>query len=199
MSYVQKAGMLGVAAALQGASMALFLFPHFIPSGGAASVGVLLKFLMDIPYAVTLWGLNAGLLLAAMKWLGKSSVLWTLYCVSVTSVVIELISSAGFSPISHIFTDMIMGSIIFGVGIGILFKMGASSGGMDILALILSKLKGYSPGKCLFLINGSLLLLTGLVVDWKVIIFALICQYIGTRILDLIVVLKVNIPKKAVL
>ncbi|EDL65861.1 YitT family protein [Bacillus sp. SG-1] len=183
---INKALILGMAAAIQGVAMSVFLFPHFIPSGGAASTGVLLKYLFNVPYAVTLWTLNAGLLIIAAKWLGAKNALWTLYCVTVTSLIIKWISSIVLSPVSYVLTDLLMGAVIFGVGLGILFKMGASSGGMDILALILSKIKGFPPGKCLFWINGTLLLLTGMVVDWFIILYALVCQLIGTRILDVI-------------
>jgi uncharacterized membrane-anchored protein YitT (DUF2179 family) len=115
-----------------------------------------------------------------------------MYCVTVTSGVVNLTSPFIKSTVSFVFFDLLIGSILFGIGIGILFRMGASSGGMDILALIISKLKGYTPGKTLFVINGSLLLLTGIVVDLKIILFAIACQFIGTRILDIICQLELK-------
>lgn len=186
MNVVRKGTILGIAASIQGLAMAMFLFPHFIPSGGAASVSVLLNYLLHVPFAITLWVLNAALLLAAVKWLGKENALWTMYCVTITSLVVNFLNSYLIGTVSFVFVDLLIGSILFGIGIGILFRMGASSGGMDILALIISKLKGYTPGKTLFVINGSVLLLTGIVVDLKIILFALACQFIGTRILDII-------------
>ncbi|RBP06639.1 YitT family protein [Rossellomorea aquimaris] len=149
-------------------------------------MSVLLNYLLHVPFAITLWVLNAALLLAAVKWLGKENALWTMYCVTVTSFVVNFLNSYLIGTVSIVFVDLLIGSILFGIGIGILFRMGASSGGMDILALIISKLKGYTPGKTLFVINGSVLLLTGIVVDLKIILFALVCQFIGTRILDII-------------
>lgn len=186
MNVVRKGTILGIAASIQGLAIALFLFPHFIPSGGAASVSVLLNYLLQVPFAITLWVLNAALLLAAVKWLGKENALWTMYCVTVTSIVVNFLNSYIIGTVSFVFVDLLIGSILFGIGIGILFRMGASSGGMDILALIISKINGYTPGKTLFVINGSVLLLTGIVVDLKIILFALACQFIGTRILDII-------------
>ncbi|MDR4889358.1 YitT family protein [Fredinandcohnia sp. QZ13] len=192
MNTLNKSLILGMAALIQGFAMATFLFPHFIPTGGAASVAVLFNYVAGIPFDRTLWILNAGLLFAAIKWLGKGTAIWTLYCVTVTAITIRLVTPFITNPISYVIVDLLVGSIIFGVGIGILFRMGASSGGMDILALIISKLKGYSPGKTLFAINGTILLTTGIVVDWKIIIFALVSQFISTRIIDLIN--KVNLP-----
>ncbi|MBH9965299.1 YitT family protein [Rossellomorea oryzaecorticis] len=186
MNHLLKSVILFIASGIQGTAMAVFLFPHFIPSGGAASVSVLLNYLLHVPFSITLWVLNAGLLIAAVKWLGKSNALWTLYCVTVTSITVNLISPHMKAPLSNVIPDMGIGAVLFGIGIGILFRMGASSGGMDILALIISKLRDSSPGRPLFFINGSLLLLTGIVVDLKVIVYALICQFIGTKILDII-------------
>ncbi|MGV3262311.1 MULTISPECIES: YitT family protein [Cytobacillus] len=186
MHVLYKSLILGMAASIQGIAMTFFLFPHFIPSGGAASLAVLFNYLLDTPYSVTLWVLNAGLLLAAAKWLGKSSVIWTLFCVSVTSVTIDSLTPYITEPLNPVLLDLLLGAVVFGAGVGILFRMGASSGGMDILALIISKARGSAPGRTLFYINGSLLLLTGVVVDWKVIVYAVICQMIGTRMIDLI-------------
>jgi uncharacterized membrane-anchored protein YitT (DUF2179 family) len=186
MNTISKGLMLGIAASIQGIAMAIFLFPHFIPTGGAASLAVLFNYILNTPFEITLWILNAGLLFAAIKWLGKGTAIWTLYCVTVTSVTIGLISPFITGQLTNVVLDLLLGSIIFGVGIGILFRMGASSGGMDILALIISKLKGYSPGKTLFAINGTILLTTGIIVDWKIIIFAVIGQFISTRILDIV-------------
>lgn len=192
MYVLYKSLILGIAAAIQGIAMTFFLFPHFIPSGGAASLAVLFNYLLDTPYSVTLWVLNASLLLAAAKWLGKSSVIWTLFCVTVTSLTIDSLTPLVLEPLNPVLLDLLFGSVVFGIGVGILFRMGASSGGMDILALIISKAKGYAPGRTLFYINGSLLLLTGIVVDWKVIVYAVICQMIGTRIIDSIYKLEFN-------
>ncbi|WP_226619549.1 YitT family protein [Cytobacillus firmus] len=196
MHVLYKSLILGIAAGIQGIAMTFFLFPHFIPSGGAASLAVLFNYLLDTPYSVTLWVLNAGLLLAAAKWLGKSSVFWTLFCVSVTSVTIDFLTPYITEPLNSVLLDLLLGAAVFGVGVGILFRMGASSGGMDILALIISKARGSAPGRTLFYINGSLLLLTGVVVDWKVIVYAVICQMIGTRMIDLIYKLELDISSK---
>ncbi|MFE8704162.1 YitT family protein [Cytobacillus sp. FJAT-54145] len=192
MNIFMKLILLGVAASVQGFAMAIFLFPHYIPSGGAASVSVLMNYLFKIPFSITLLILNASLLIAAVKWLGKSNALWTIYCVIVTSAIIDILSPFLVEPVSNVFVDLVIGAIIFGVGVGILFRLGASSGGMDILALIISKTRGVPPGRALFFINASVLLLTALLVDWKIIIFAIACQFISTRVLD--VIYKLPIP-----
>ncbi|WP_273123252.1 YitT family protein [Metabacillus sp. HB246100] len=197
----RKACFLALGASIQGLAMSLFLFPHYIPSGGAASISVLVNHFFSIPFSITLIIVNGSLLLAAVKWLGKGNALWTMYCVTITSFIIQVLSPYIQKPFSFILLDLGIGSVLFGIGLGILFRMGASSGGMDILALVMAKITKTSPGKLLFCINGLLLLSTGVLVDIKIILYALCCQFISTRIVDIIyqLQLKQNSPilKKA--
>jgi uncharacterized membrane-anchored protein YitT (DUF2179 family) len=181
---LQKVIWFTTGAFLQGLSMAVFLFPHVIPSGGVAGIAILNNYFFQIPLALTLWIINFGLLLLAVKKLGKQTALWTIYCVAVTSVTVDWLSSLIQSPVNNMLFDVIYGALIFGTGVGILFRFGASSGGMDILALILAKWMGKKPGVILFWINSILLLLTALTVGFKIILFALMCQWIVTRIID---------------
>ncbi|KAB7704259.1 YitT family protein [Bacillus aerolatus] len=171
---------------VQGIAMTFFLFPHHISSGGAAGISIILNFLFQTPYAAALWALNAIMIFIAFKRLGKSSAAGTMFCVTVTAVTIHLFSPFVSEPLSHPAFDLTAGAVIFGTGLGILFRLGASSGGMDILALIISKWRGLKPGKTLFYINSSILLLTGLIVDVKTIFYAVACQWIAGKMIDMI-------------
>ncbi|MFD2990385.1 YitT family protein [Fictibacillus nanhaiensis] len=173
-------------ALLQGIAMAAFLFPHHIPSGGVAGMAILNEFFFDISLGLTLWTMNFGLLLLAINKLGKQAALWTIYCVAVTSIVVDLMSSHVTGPLNGTFIDVIYGAIIFGTGVGILFRFGASSGGMDIVALILANWTGKKPGSILFLINSFIILGTSLTLGLEIIVFAFICQWISTRLIDFV-------------
>jgi uncharacterized membrane-anchored protein YitT (DUF2179 family) len=189
---LQKAVWFTIGAFLQGVAMAIFLFPHFIPSGGVAGIAILNEHFFKIPLALTLWVINFGLLLLAVKKLGKSTALWTIYCVAVTSVTVDWLTSFIQTPVNIIGLDVFYGAIIFGTGVGILFRFGASSGGMDIVALILANWTGKKPGSILFWINSFVLLLTALTVGYQVIVFALICQWVSTRIIDFVRILDLK-------
>jgi uncharacterized membrane-anchored protein YitT (DUF2179 family) len=88
--------------------------------------------------------------------------------------------------------DLIAGSVFFGVGVGILIRAGASSGGMVIPALMIATYKNWSPGKVMMGINLLIFLLTALVIDYKIVIFAIICQFFSTNIIDYIYELKIH-------
>lgn len=169
---------------LQGLAMALFLFPHAVPSGGVAGIAILNDYFFQVPLGLTLWIINFGLLLLAVKKLGKQTALWTIYCVAVTSITVDWLGSLIQNPINNMLFDVIYGALIFGIGVGILFRYGASSGGMDILALIIAKWTGKKPGMILFWINSIVLLFTALTVGASIILFAVTCQWISTKIID---------------
>lgn len=176
--------MFSCGAFLQGLAMALFLFPHAVPSGGVAGIAILNNYFFQVPLGLTLWIINFGLLLLAVKKLGKQTALWTIYCVAVTSITVDWLGSLIHHPINNMFVDVIYGALIFGLGVGILFRYGASSGGMDILALIISKWTGKKPGLLLFWMNSTVLIFTALTVGASIILFAVMCQWISTKIID---------------
>jgi uncharacterized membrane-anchored protein YitT (DUF2179 family) len=192
---LQKAVWFTIGAFLQGLAMAAFLFPHHIPSGGVAGLAIINEHFFKVPLALTLWVINFGLLLLALKKLGKQTALWTIYCVAVTSITVNWLTEYIHIRGSNIYLDVLYGAIIFGTGVGILFRFGASSGGMDIIALIAAKWTGKKPGSILFWINSIVLLFTALIAGFEIIIFALICQWISTRIIDF--VRSVNVKRKS--
>ncbi|WP_209124868.1 YitT family protein [Alkalihalobacillus sp. BA299] len=176
---------LTVGAVLQGLSMSLFLFPHAIPSGGAAGVAILFEHLLSIKYELTLWVFNFFLLAIAYKWIGLFSVLKTLYSVTMTSITIGLVNPFLSGTISFVYTDMFFGAFLFGFGVSLLFVSGASSGGIAIIVHVLHKKFNLMPGKLLFIFNSVIFLSLAIVIDLVLLIFALATQFISAKIIDL--------------
>lgn len=183
---LQRIMWLTFGAFLQGLAMAAFLFPHHIPSGGVAGIAILNGYFFDVSLGLTLWSINFGLLLLAIKKLGKQTAFWTIYSVAITSIVVDWLTPQITNPLNGTLVDVVYGGIIFGTGVGILFRFGASSGGMDIVALILSYWTGKKPGTILFCINSVVLLGTSLMLGIDIIVFALMCQWISTRLIDFV-------------
>lgn len=187
-----------IGGALQGTAMTLFLFPHDIPSGGAAGLTILLNYFFQIPYGLALWIVNFSMLILAVKFFGYLWTLRTMFSVTVTSITIILVTAYIPLPNTPFIFDLVIGSFIFGVGVGLLIKSGASSGGMVIPALILAMYKKWSPGKAMFWVNLMVFLVTALVIDLKIILFAIACQWFSTKIIDAIQNIKLSTPLQPV-
>jgi uncharacterized membrane-anchored protein YitT (DUF2179 family) len=177
-------------AVLQGMSMSLFLFPHSIPSGGAAGIAILLNYLFDLPLGFSLWLANIVFLMFALNYFGYTWTLRTIFSVATTSTTVSIITSHVPHLHVHMLLDLATGSVFFGIGVGLLIRAGASSGGIVIPALIIARYKNWSPGKVMMWINFFIFILTALVINYKIIVFAIICQYISTGIIDYIYKLR---------
>jgi uncharacterized membrane-anchored protein YitT (DUF2179 family) len=179
-------------ATMQGMSMSLFLFPHSIPSGGAAGLAILVNHWFHLSLGFSLWLANIVFLLFALKYFGYTWTIRTILSVAITSTTVTFLTA--LVPHLHIsmLVDIVCGSVFFGFGVGLLIRAGASSGGMVIPALMIASYKKWSPGKVMMGINLLIFLLTGLVIDYKIVIFAVICQFISTNIIDFIIPLKLQ-------
>lgn len=184
---IWKYTLLLLGAIFQGLAMSLFLFPHSIPSGGAAGIAILLNHFIHWPLGFSLWMANIVFLVFALKYFGYTWTVRTIISVATTSTTVSLVSSQVL-PLGNmnLFLDIICGSILFGIGVGILIRVGASSGGMVIPALMIANFKGWSPGRVMMGINFFIFLLTSVVIDFKIVIYAIICQFISTNIIDFI-------------
>lgn len=183
--------LLTIGAIIQGVSMALFLFPHDVPSGGAAGIAILLNYWVHIPLGGALWLANFTLLTLAIYWFGYRWTVRTMYSVTVTSYTVHVFDLYVHFPHIHLFIDLVLGGLIFGVGVGILIRFGASSGGMVIPSLIIASIKKYPPGKVMFWLNMTIFIITASVIEWKIVFYAIFCQWFSTQVID--VVYRLNI------
>lgn len=182
---------------LQGMSMSLFLFPHSIPSGGAAGIALLLNHWFHLSLGFSIWMANAVFLFFALNYFGYTWTLRTIISVAATSITIMILTSQVNLPHGNLIFDLLGGSLFFGIGVGILIRAGASSGGMVIPALIVANYKKWSPGKVMMVMNLLIFSITSIVIDYKIVIYAIICQFLSTNLIDFIYQLK--IPKISML
>ncbi|WP_233522519.1 YitT family protein [Peribacillus glennii] len=185
-------GYLTVGAVIQGIGMALFLFPNSIPSGGAAGIAILMNHFLHMTIGVCLWFANLMSLTLALKYFGYQWTLRTIFSVSVTSFTVNWVTAFWYIPEWNIIMDLICGSLFYGAGVGILIRYGSSSGGMVVFALVLAMYKKMSPGKAMFWMNISIFILTAIIIDFKIVIYAVICQFSSTKIIDFVNTYKIR-------
>ncbi|WP_184664849.1 YitT family protein [Texcoconibacillus texcoconensis] len=139
------------------------LLPFFTP-------GILL-FLLNIPVAIIGW----------MK-VGKSFTLYSFINVAFTTFFLEAL------PIVHISDDIILnsvfGGVIGGFGAGLVLKMGASSGGLDIIALLLARVSDRPVGMYFFAMNAAIVMSASVIFDLEKALYTLLTLYVTSRIID---------------
>ncbi|MGC9352722.1 MAG: YitT family protein [Mariniphaga sp.] len=126
----------------------VFLIPSEITGGGVSGVGAVLYFAAKIPVSVTYLTVNVVLVLIAIKILGASFGVKTIYSILVLSSFFAVFQGIVKEPIvNDMFLSSVLGGMACGIGLGVVFSRGGSTGGTDIFAMIINKYRNISPGR----------------------------------------------------
>ena len=141
-------------------SWIVFLIPNKMVGGGVTGFSAILFYTTQIPISYTFFIINALLLLLALKILGKGFGAKTIYAIIMTSILLEFIPMVIPSDFIEIIAlengkllTSIIGGALSGLGIGLTFTQGGSSGGTDIIALMINKYRNVSPGRIILYID----------------------------------------------
>ena len=151
---------------------AIFLVPNNLIGGGVTGVASIVQYATNgtIKMGYTYFVINAGLLIAALFVLGKNFGLKTVYAIIIASVGLNVFQD--IIPMTLInslalengkLMSTIMGGIMVGVGIGLSLSQGGSTGGTDIIALMINKYRNISLGR-LILFMDVIIILSSLIV-----------------------------------
>lgn len=167
-----------------------FLIPSNIYAPGVNGISQLISHVIENGLNVTIdtgiFILLINIPIALLGWfkIGKD---FTLYSF-MTSVFISFFTI--ILPVSPLTTDPIMnslfGGVIGGAGIGFSLKYGFSTGGLDIISMVLSKTTGRSVGSLLLTINGMIVVAAGFINGWQYAMYTLLSIYVMTRVVDMI-------------
>ncbi|MBR5183345.1 MAG: YitT family protein [Bacteroidales bacterium] len=163
---IKEYGVMAFALALYVFSWTAFLIPNEITAGGVTGLSTILNYAFGFPISLTYLVLNAVLLIAGTIIMGKGFGFKTIFCVLVSSLYFQLFPSIPWvSNIDDNLINSIIGGAMSACGIAIVFSQGGSTGGIDIIALVINKYKEVSPGKVFMtadlLIISSILFLPG--------------------------------------
>lgn len=168
-------------------SINVFLVQHHLLSGGLAGLGIICYYLFGIPAGVVTLALNVPLLIAAWRMLGKKYVAEVLFATVMFSVCLD---ATEFMSHQYITDDILLaaiyGGVFNGIGFGILFRLGASSGGMDIAAAIVKKYYSFNMGAVVFSINCCIMVMAAFLFGPAPAMYTLISMFIAGRLSDML-------------
>ena len=136
---------------ITGMGIGVFLTPNKVVGGGASGIATILYHLADIPPGLSNIAINIILLIIGLKLLGKEFTLRTLLGSALISGFVQVFS---YFPVytQNTFLAALFGGVLYGMGIGLGFASGASTGGTDILGrMIQIRFPTLPIGKILFL------------------------------------------------
>jgi uncharacterized membrane-anchored protein YitT (DUF2179 family) len=179
-----------VGALLNAIAMNFFLIPADVYASGFAGIAQLVSRISTeyTPFTVStgilLLLLNIPVTILGWKVIGKSFTLYSFISVLLMSFFLEILPVIQVSP--DILLNAVFGGVIAALGVGITLKWGASTGGLDIIAMVLSRMKDKPVGTYFFLLNAIIIFTAGSLFGWEKALYTLVTLYASTRVIDAI-------------
>lgn len=163
----------------------LFLLPNRVASGGVSGISTILDATFGFEPAYVQWAFNIPLFIAGVILLGKQFGIKTLIGTIFVPLVVYLTRNwepATMDPL----LGSLFGGICIGLGLGIVFRGKASTGGTDLAAQIIHKYTGLSLGTCVALLDGLIVLAAAFVFDIERGLYALVGLYVTSKTIDIV-------------
>ena len=130
-----------------------FLLPNGITTGGVTGIAALVYFASAVPVGITYFCINGVLLLLSIKMLGFKFSIKTIVNVVILTFLLSVFQTIIKEPLvkGEPFMSCILGGVMCGLGLGLVFNFKGSTGGTDIIALIINKYHNISIGKGLLI------------------------------------------------
>ncbi|HGP3675288.1 YitT family protein [Bacillus sp. MHSD_36] len=162
----------------------LFLIPHKILSSGIGGIAIILGIVTPVNTGIINFVLNLPILILGYIGLGKKVIFNTIISVIVLSVALYYV------PVKVVATDpllsSIFGGVIAGAGIGLVFNCNGSTGGFDIIGMLLSRKRDIKLGGFLIVLNAVVVIIAGFFFTWDVALTSLLSIYVTGKVIDAI-------------
>ncbi|WP_312474896.1 YitT family protein [Neobacillus sp.] len=165
-------------------SFNLFLIPHEVLSSGMSGISMILGMITPVNTGLANFLLNFPLLILGYKMLGKKFVMNSIFSVLIISLGLYIV------PVFPIAKDTILSSIfggaLTGLGVGIVFRCSGSTGGFDIIGMIVARKKDFPIGVLLSGMNAVVIVISGFLFNWDTALNTLVSIYVTGKVVDAI-------------
>lgn len=188
--WIKNYSLIIIGAFIMASGYVLFITPYKIVPGGVYGISIVLHYILGTPVGAMALVFDIPLTLIGIKVLGPRFGMKTVVGFLSTALFMDTITYFyGTQPLveGDALLSSIFGGLFIGLGLGLIFKSRATSGGTDIVAMMVSKYTKLPVGQLLIVID-SVIVLLGLLVfgDWKIPLYSLIVIFITGKVVDVI-------------
>lgn len=137
---------------------------------------------IEISTGILLFLLNVPVIILGWYKVGKGFTIYSIVSVIFATIFLELLPVITVSE--DIILNAVAGGVLLGVGVGLSMKLGASTGGMDIIAMVLARLQDRPVGVYFLLLNGVIIVTAGIMYEPENALYTLLTLYITTIVID---------------
>lgn len=168
----------------------LFLSPNKLVAGGVSGLAILLNYLFNLDESIVILILNLVLLVASYIFLGKEKTKATAVGSILFPLFVKLTSEINYYvniDTSQLLLSSIFGGLLYGLGAGMIFKAGYTTGGTDIVNQIMTKYLKISMGKSIIYCDGIIILLSSFAFGVNKLMYSIVILYIISIMSDKII------------
>ncbi|GFN30674.1 YitT family protein [Paenibacillus xylaniclasticus] len=173
--------------------LSYFVIPNQLMEGGLTGIGVLLNYIFGFPLSISTLVLNIPLFILGLRMLGKHQMAYTIIGTVSLSIFLALIEAAiakgwliPFQTSQDYILAALYAGVTLGLGLGTTFRFGGTTGGVDIVARIISKLKGWSMGQIILALDVVIIGLALLYIPKEKVLYTLVTVFIASKMIDFI-------------
>lgn len=168
----------------------LFITPYKIVPGGVYGISIVLHYMIGTPVGLVALAFDIPLTIIGIRVLGPRFGIKTVVGFVLTALFVDgLTMWYGTEPLvkDDALLSSIFGGLFIGLGLGLIFKSRATSGGTDIVAMMISKYTKLPVGRLMIIVDSAIVLV-GLAAfqDWKIPLYSLIVIFITGKVVDTI-------------
>lgn len=185
--FVYKYGMITIGALIYAVAVSLLLDPNKLAPGGVTGIAIIINHYTNISTGTMVLIINIPLMLIGVWKFGIKFFISTIIATCMGSFFIDLIAPLGVLT-SDLFLSSVVGGVLFGISLGLIFKVGASTGGTDIIARLLKvKFPHVETGKLFILIDFLIVAASAIAFrDIEIAMYAGICSFINGKVFDVV-------------
>lgn len=175
------------ASVLYSVAVSLFLDPNALAPGGVTGIAIILNRITGLETGTWVLLINLPIIAVGMWKFGLRFIFSTMYCTALTSGFINLLSPFGAATTDP-FLAAVVGGTLMAVGIGLVFKAGATTGGTDIIVKLLRLKFPFLKTGALFLITDALIVTVSAFVfqNLNVALYAGLVVFVNSVVLDVV-------------
>lgn len=161
-----------------------------IAPGGVSGISIMLKFLFGLPVGLMTLIINIPLLILGMKFLGRTFTVRTIRTLLISTFILDLAVTPYMPQYEgDRMLGAIFGGVFMGIGLGLIFMRGSTTGGVDILSCLIERKYPHIPiGKALMMIDCVILAVSALVFgNIETVLFGIVALYCQTQVINQIV------------
>lgn len=179
-----------IGATVFGTGVQGFIVPHQLLSGGISGLSLIIYYITQgvLSLGTINFLLNIPVLYAAWRWLGRWHLGVTLFGTLFMSVIINVLAPLSTLGLTHNpIIGGILGGLFSGLGLGIVYRGGGNTGGIDPIALIIRNRFGLQIGSILFGINMMILVAGAIVINIEAAATTLISTYLSAMVTNKVI------------